>query len=115
MEKPILYFEHRGPSNTKATLRAATARAAELGIRDVVVATTHGGTALQAADHFQDVNLVAVSICEGFQDEGWTMTVEEKATLRRRGIAVVTSIHALGDGVASAFTGKFGGKSYEGP
>ena len=113
MEKKILYFEHQGAPNTEATLRAAKARAVGLGIRDVVVATTHGGTALQAADHFQNVNLVAVSICEGFQGEGWTMTAEEKAALRHRGIAVVTSTHALGDGVASAFTEKFGGKSFE--
>lgn len=113
MEKSILYFEHSGSRNTEATLRAARARAAELGIRDVVVATTHGGTALQAADHLPDAHVVAVTLCEGFQEEGWTITAEEKATLRRRGITVVTSIHALDDGVASAFTAKFGGKSIE--
>lgn len=115
MEKTILYFENEGPENTAQTLAAAAERARELGIKDVVVASTHGGTALKAAEAFEglEVNLVAVSICESFREEGWTMTETERNMLRDAGIRVLTSVHTLGDGVPSSFADKFGGKPTE--
>ena len=115
LEKTVLYFEKCGPQNTAATIEAARKRAKELGIKDIVVASTHGATALKAAEAFdvQDVNLVAVSISESFKHEGWTMTKAEKKRLTDRGIRVLTSIHALGDGVSNAFAEKFGGKPTE--
>ncbi len=115
MEKTITYFERGGPQNTSATIEAAKKRAGELGIRDIVVASTHGSTALKAAEVFtaSDTNLVAVSICESFKEEGWTMTEAEKKRLKDKGVKVLTSIHALGDGVSNAFAEKFGGKPTE--
>jgi len=115
LEKTIIYFEKGGPENTAKTLEAAKRRAKELVIKDVVVASTHGGTALKAAEVFKNmkVNLVAVSICESFQKEGWAMTKAEKKKLSDGGVKVLTSIHALGDGVANAFTEKSGGRSIE--
>jgi len=53
-----------------------------------------------------------VTICEGYKSEGWAMSREERATLQAKGIKVLTGIHALGDDVSSAFTEKFGGKSF---
>ena len=116
LEKTITYFEKGGSGNTAPTLEAARKRAQELGIKDIVVASTHGSTALKASKIFKDmsVNLVAVAICEGYREEGWTMTEGEKKRLRDNGVKVLTSIHALGDGVANAFTEKFGGRSIEG-
>ncbi len=114
LEKTIVYFDKGGPQNTLATLKEAMKRATELGIRDIVIASTHGATALRAEEVFaRDRNLVAVSICEGFKDEGWTMTEAEKKRLTDKGIKVLTSIHALGDGVGNAFAEKFGGKPTE--
>lgn len=115
MEKTITYFEEGGPENTAVTLNAARKRVKELGIKDVVVASTHGGTALKATEVFRDlkVNLIAVSICEGYREEGWAMTEAERRRLSEKGVKVLTSVHALGDNVASAFTEKFGGKSIE--
>jgi len=115
LEKIITYFEKSGPENTSQTLDAAKRRAKELGVKDVIVASTHGDTALKAAEAFKDmkVNLVAVSICESFRKEGWAMTNAEKKRLSDMGIKVLTSIHALGDGVANALTEKFGGRSIE--
>jgi len=115
LEKIITYFEKSRPENTSQTLDAARRRAKELGIKDVVVASTHGDTALKTAEAFKDmkVNLVAVSICESFRKEGWAMTNTEKKKLSDMGIKVLTSIHALGDGVANAFTEKSGGRSVE--
>ena len=115
MEKTIIYFEKGGPENTTQTLAAARRRAEELGIKNVVVASTHGGTALKAAETFMDleVNLVAVSICEAFEEEGWTMTKTERKMLEDAGIKVLTSVHALGDDVADSFAEKFGGNPTE--
>ena len=50
MEKTILYFEKAGPENTDKLLSVAKERIKELGIRDVVVATTHGRTAIKAQE-----------------------------------------------------------------
>ena len=79
------------------------------------VASTHGGTALKAVEVFKDleINLIAVSISEAFQKEGWVMTKAEKKKLSDNGVKVLTSVHALGDGVAAALTEEFGGRSIE--
>ena len=108
MERKIVYFEKTGPGNTAETLRVARERAGELGIRHVLVASTHGGTALQAAEVFKGsaAEVIAVSICAAFEDMGWTMTAPERARLEARGIRVLTSAHALGDGIAEGFNGE---------
>ena len=110
MKKTTLYFEKTGPENTGILLSAAKERLQELGIKDIVVATTHGGTAIQAQEALgPDLNIVAVTISEGFKDKGWTITPSERKNLEDRGIKVLTSTHALGGDVSSAFTDKYGG------
>jgi len=113
LKKSILYFENAGPENTEATIQLAKERALELGLQDIVVASTHGGTGLKIAEAFKDkgFNVVAVTITEGFKDEGWAMTREERLMLQEMGVKVFTGIHALGDDVNSAFTDKYGGKA----
>jgi hypothetical protein len=108
MERRIVYFDGKGKVNTAETLRIARERAGELGIRQVLVASTHGGTALQAGDVFQGsgIEVIAVSICAAFSDMGWTMSETERAKLQARGIRVLTSAHALGDGIAEGFYGE---------
>jgi hypothetical protein len=104
VEGKTLYFETPGRANTSATLAAARQRALELGIRQVVVASTHGYTALEAKKAFAglDVHIVAVSICAGFDEEGWTMSAAERAQIEAQGIVVLTSLHSLGDDVSEA-------------
>jgi len=113
MKKSITYFEKAGPRNTEETIKLARERAAELEIRDIVVASSHGRTALKVTEIFDhpNINIVAVTICESFHDKGWTMSKKERAKLQAKGIKVLTGIHALGDDVSSAFTEKFGGVS----
>jgi len=115
MEKKIVYFQEPGPENTAKLLEVAKGRAMELGIKDVVVATSHGGTALKALEAFDQpgLNLVAVTICESYKSKGWCMNPEERERLEKKGIKVFTGVHALGDGVSSAFTEKYGGKPLE--
>jgi hypothetical protein len=78
-----------------------------LGIRQVVVASTHGYTAKRAVELLAglDVQIIAVSICAGFDDVGWTMSPQERSALEALGVVVLTSIHALGDDVSEAFGG----------
>jgi len=115
LEKIILYCDTTGGENTDLVLAAAKKRAKELKIRDVVVATTHGGTAIKVKEIFADpkLNLVAVGIAEGYRENGWCFTEEEKKMLEKAGIKPLVATHALGDGVASSFTEKGGGKSIE--
>lgn len=49
MEKTILYLESTGKENTQLVIDAAIKRAEELGIRQIVVSSTTGYTALEMA------------------------------------------------------------------
>jgi hypothetical protein len=108
MEGTILYHERPGKANTDATLQVVRERAQALGIKQVVVASTHGYTAQRAYEVLAglDVEIIAVSICAGYEEEGWTMTPDERAALEALGITVLTSLHALGDDVSDAFGGR---------
>ena len=115
MELKTLVFEQAGEHNTDATLQIARERAQALGIKQVVVASTHGYTARQAHALLapEGVKVIAVTICHGWESEGWTMSAEERADLQQLGVVVHTGIHALGDGVGSAFSEKSGGRTPE--
>jgi hypothetical protein len=95
----------------KSHFFGAKERAEELGIKDVVVATLHGGTAVKVQEIFDDpkFNVVVVTNCEGGKDKGWTISDSERAMLTERGIKVLTSIQAFDANVASAFKDKYGG------
>ena len=105
MEKTILYFDKPGETNTEPTLRLTRLRAEELGIKQIVVASTHGFTALRAKEIFTGlpIEIIAVSICASFEKEGWTMSADERADLLKVGIKVLTATHTLGDDVNEAF------------
>ena len=107
MDISVKYFEKAGKKNTQAALEAARMRADELAIDQVVVASTHGYTGLEAARIFTGTNvrIVAVSISCAFDDVGWTMTPEERTSLEDAGVKVLTSLHSLGDDVSEAFGG----------
>lgn len=108
MERTVVYFEKRGKQNTEETLRLARARAEELGIKQVVAASTHGYTALKAAEIFQGsaIELIAVSISTAFDKEGWTMSPKEREKVEQAGVRVLTTIHGLADGVAEGLYGE---------
>ncbi len=71
MERMITYFEVGGKRNTDETLRLAAQRAAETGIKKVVLASTTGDTARLAAERFAgtDIQLVVVPHQHGFTEE----------------------------------------------
>lgn len=105
MEVKTLYFENPGKENTEATLKVAYQRAKQLGIKRIVLASTHGYTAKMAKKIFgdSDIEIIAVSISPTFSEEGWAMTPSERKELQDMGITVLTCMHALGDDVSEAF------------
>lgn len=107
MKKDILYFEEDGKANTHLTLEAARDRAIELEIKQVLIATTHGYTAMEAAGIFKDtgIELIAVGLSFCCSDEGWDMSPGERKKIENAGIKVLLGLHSLSRGVAEAFEG----------
>jgi uncharacterized protein len=107
MKKDILYFEENGRGYTCLALKAAKERAVELGIKQVVFATTHGYTAIEAADIFRDsgIELIAVGLSFSCCYEGWDMSQCEREKIESSGIKVLIGHHGLSRGVAEAFEG----------
>lgn len=62
MEEKIVYFETAGKQNTAETLRLAKERAAARGINKIILASTRGDTAREAAAFFagSDIRLIVV-------------------------------------------------------
>jgi hypothetical protein len=94
---PCFYFEKPGPQNTRRTLEIAAARAEELGVRSVVVASSSGKTGALAASLFPGKNLVVVTHSTGFLKPDFQ---ELKPSLRRKieslGGKILTCQHAFG-------------------
>jgi hypothetical protein len=115
MELTTLGFQKAGKHNTDATLQIARERALALGIKQVVVASAYGYTARKAQALFapEGIKVIAVTICHGYESKGWTMAAKERAELAELGVIVHTGINALGAGVGSAFSEKYGGRAQE--
>lgn len=118
VEKSIIYFQKCGKANTEETIKASKRRAEELNIRNIVVATTRGTTALAASEIFNDpkYNIVAVTLSYGTGQaygKGFYMTSEERKRLVERGVTVYTGLHALGHNVGSSFRKRYKGESVE--
>jgi len=108
MDSITTYFDCAGVENTEKTLELVKKRAFDLNIKTIVLASTHGYTALEAAKMFkgQKIELIAVSISPTFSDVGWNMANEERLAIEQAGVKVLTTLHALADGVAEGFYGE---------
>jgi hypothetical protein len=103
-----VYFAQTGPANTSRTLELASARARELGIRKVLVATTRGTTGLKAAQLFQDLEVIVVSHSTGFGGpDTQELTSENREAIEAAGAKILTCQHAFG-GVGRAVRMKMG-------
>ncbi|NPV08700.1 MAG: hypothetical protein HPY83_12175 [Anaerolineae bacterium] len=102
----IHYYERPGPRNTDDVINAAARRARHLGIRQVVVATSHGRSALTARAAFDpEVRVIAVTHSASYYREGWTPTEEERRRMLDAGLEIVTTTHALANDVSEAMGG----------
>ena len=105
--KTTLYFPGSGEVDTDETLKVALKRAKELGIRDIVVASTRGNTGLKAVEAFKGFNVVIVPHVTGMREPG---TQELGADLAEKikagGGKIVVAAHAF-SGVNRAIQAKF--------
>ena len=102
------YFSQPGPDNTERTLLLARQRAEQLGIEQVLVASTSGQTGLRAAQIFQGRQIVVVSHSSGFAGPNQQELPEEtRRAIETLGARVLTCQHAFG-GVGRAIRRKFG-------
>ena len=101
-------FAQRGIENTVRTLELVRARAHDLGISKVLVATTSGATGHQATKILQGLDLVVVSHSTGFgRPDSQELTPESRAAMEAAGTKVLTCQHAFG-GVGRAVRKKLG-------
>jgi len=102
-----IYFTQPGKANTERTLELAYARAKELGIETVLVATTSGETARRAAELCKGMEVIAVTHSAGFREPNTQeLTPENRAAIEGAGAKILTCQHALG-GVNRAVRKKF--------
>jgi len=103
METKVTYFENSGELNTDETLALAKRRAAELGIKTVVVASTRGETARKAVDVFKGMRIVVVTHTYGFREPNSDEFPEEiRKLVEGKGGKILTTTHAFG-GINNAF------------
>ncbi len=115
MELKTPSLRARGKTQHHRHLQAVKERAEALGIKQVVVASSHGATAREAHEMLSPlgIQVIAVTLSHSFESEGWPMSPDERAELYALGVKVCTGTHALGDGVGSAFTARSGGRGTE--
>ena len=109
MEKSIYYFENPGKQNTDKLVELVKQRKEELGIKNVVVASVSGETALKLREAMSDVDIVSITHHAGFKEKGkMEITEEDKSKLEEKDIIFYTGSHAL-SGVGRGISNKFGG------
>jgi hypothetical protein len=105
-----MLFEKAGKTNTDETIEIAMTAAEQQGIEHLVVASNSGATVEKLlARGPGDRKLICVTHHVGFKEPGLDeLDPAIRASLKERGVAVLTTTHALA-GVDRALRVKFGG------
>ena len=104
-----MYFDQSGEKNTDQTLRLAFERGKELGINELVVASTKGVTANKAIEVFKDFKITVVTYHCGFKEPfKKVMSDEVRKDLTEKGVSVISATHAL-SGVERSIAKKYPG------
>jgi hypothetical protein len=107
MEARIVYFDEPGRQNTDEVLRLAKTRAAELGIKTVLVASTTGDTAVRAMKVFEGSRIAVVSHFTGMKEPNTQEFSEEnRRKIIDAGGSVLTATHTF-SGLGGAMRKKF--------
>jgi len=107
MELKTVYFENPGRENTDEVLRIARQRAAELGIKTILVASTSGNTAIKAMEVLKGFRVIAVSHSTGFTEPNiQQFTEENRRIVESKGGVILTTTHAFA-GLSRAMRKKF--------
>ena len=104
-----MYFDQPGKVNTVPTLTEAARRGQELGLDEIVLATTGGDTAYAALEHCPGFRITAVTYHCGFKEPFQSVMSETvRRDLTDKGVQVVMATHAL-SGVERSVAKKHGG------
>jgi hypothetical protein len=96
IERKTLYFESHGKLNTDALLNYVKEYARNIGINNIVVASTTGETGVKASQVFKDMNVVVVTHHSGFNEAGkQELTEENRKTILENQAQILIATHAL--------------------
>jgi len=102
-----VYFEKPGPENTEEMIKLAKERAEELGIKNIVIASTKGETGIKASEVFRGCNIVVVTHATGFREpDVQELLPENRDIIGRNGAKILTATHAfrtLGKSILTKF------------
>jgi hypothetical protein len=98
MEKKIVYFNKPGgKENTVKTLALAKARAVELKINAIIVASTVGDTAVKAVGVFKGYKVIVVTHVTGMREPNTQeFTEENRKIVVKKGGIIITATHSFG-------------------
>lgn len=106
-----MYFEKPGKENTEKTLELAAEKGRELGIGELVLASTTGSTAYRALEICNGFKITAVTYHCGFREPFRMVMPEDVRTdLEKEGVKVVAATHALSGverSIAKKYTGSY--------
>lgn len=103
-----IYFDKPGEENTERTLQIAKERAEELGIRQILVASTRGEMGRRAAEAFKGHPPIVVTHSTGFKKANeQELTEENRKAIEAAGARILTCQHAFG-GVGRAVRKRWG-------
>ena len=115
--KTIVYLDKAGTKECPACLKAAAERAAELGVKHAVVATTSGRTALELARALRAAGsraaVVGVGYAANFAAKWGRLEKRFTAPAEKLGAVFIAGTHALG-GINGAVRDKFGNSATPG-
>jgi hypothetical protein len=111
-EKKIVYFDKWGVSATHHTLRLAKERFDELGLRQVLIATSFGDTPVKALDYFKGEEIIVVNSQYGYREPGKMSTKPEYLKrLQEAGVRMIYQTHVFA-GIDRAINRKYGGITF---
>ena len=97
MECKITYFGQPGRQNTDLTLKLAKERAEQLGIKNIVVASSTGFVGTKASEIFKGYNLIVVAGVVGFREPNThRLLPENRSIIEKNGGKILFATHAFG-------------------
>lgn len=96
----ITYFEKPGKQNTQTAFQIARDYALRHGVKDIVLASTTGSTAILAADFFGTDALRLTVV--GVDTYGWSQDAQRRKELEEKGITAIPCTEYLSQEAANA-------------
>jgi len=107
VELKTVYFTHPGSETTEATLRIARHRAEELSIKNILVASTTGDTAVRAMDVLQGLRVIVITHVTGMREPNiQEFTEKNRQIVESKGGIILTTAHAF-SGLSAAMRNKY--------